>query len=135
MWGCYSQTYYYNILEVHVEFLCLWWPFPPLPHARSVVGWIDVSDRPSSREAARAYPHYCLSPGLLDRENSAHFSGKLASQWPDVFLPEGRLWCGGFCFVLFDLQLSVHLWWHDYRREDFPTLKLVVVMANPLAIC
>jgi len=35
-----------------------------------------------------------------------------------------------FCFVLFALQLSVCLWWHDYRRDDFPTLKLGVVMAD-----
>ena len=28
-----------------------------------------------------------------------------------------------FCFVLFALQLSVCLWWHDYRRDGFPTLK------------
>ena len=29
-----------------------------------------------------------------------------------------------FCFaliVLFSLQLSVCLWWHDYRRDGFPT--------------
>ena len=35
-----------------------------------------------------------------------------------------------FCFVLCSLQLSVCLWWHDYRRDDFPTLKFVVVMAG-----
>ena len=35
-----------------------------------------------------------------------------------------------FCFVLFSLQLSVCLWWHDYRRDDFPTLKFGVVMAD-----
>ena len=35
-----------------------------------------------------------------------------------------------FCFVLFALQLSVCLWWHDYRRDDFPTLKFVVVIAD-----
>ena len=35
-----------------------------------------------------------------------------------------------FCFVLFALQLSVCLWWHDYRRDDFPTLKFGVVMAD-----
>ena len=35
-----------------------------------------------------------------------------------------------FCFVLFSLQLSMFLWWHDYRRDDFPTLKFVVVMAD-----
>ena len=40
-----------------------------------------------------------------------------------------------FCFVLFALQLSVCLWWHDYRRDDFPTLKFGVVMADLLAIC
>ena len=40
-----------------------------------------------------------------------------------------------FCFVLFSLQLSVCLWWHDYRREDFPTLKFGVVLADLLAIC
>ena len=34
-----------------------------------------------------------------------------------------------FCFVLFALQFSVCLWWHDCRRDDFPTLKVVVVMA------
>ena len=39
-----------------------------------------------------------------------------------------------FCFVLFSLQLSVCLWWHDYRRDDFPTLKFGVVMADLLAI-
>ena len=31
-----------------------------------------------------------------------------------------------FCFVLFALQLSVCLWWHDYCRDDFPTLKFGV---------
>ena len=36
-----------------------------------------------------------------------------------------------FCFVLFSLQLSVCLWWHDYRRDDFPTLKFGVVLADP----
>ena len=35
-----------------------------------------------------------------------------------------------FCFVLFSLQLPVCLWWHDYRRDDFPTLKFGVVMAD-----
>ena len=35
-----------------------------------------------------------------------------------------------FCFVLFALQLSVCLWWHDYRRDGFPTLKFVVVIAD-----
>ena len=35
-----------------------------------------------------------------------------------------------FCFVLFALQLSVCLWWHDYRRDDFPTLKFGVVLAD-----
>ena len=39
-----------------------------------------------------------------------------------------------FCFVLFALQLSVCLWWHDYRRGDFPTLKFGVVIAGLLAI-
>ena len=34
------------------------------------------------------------------------------------------------CFVLFALQLSVCLWWHDYRRDGFPTLKFGVVMAD-----
>jgi hypothetical protein len=34
------------------------------------------------------------------------------------------------CFVLFALQLSVCLWWHDYRRDDFPTLKFGVVLAD-----
>ena len=33
-------------------------------------------------------------------------------------------------FVLFALQLSVCLWWHDYRRDDFPTLKFGVVIAD-----
>ena len=37
-----------------------------------------------------------------------------------------------FCFVLFALQLSVCLWWHDYRRDGFPTLKFGVVMADLL---
>ena len=42
----------------------------------------------------------------------------------------------GVClFVcLFELQLSVCLWWHDYRRDGFPTLKFVVVIADLLAI-
>ena len=35
-----------------------------------------------------------------------------------------------FCLVLFSLQLSVCLWWHDYRRDDFPTLKFGVVLAD-----
>ena len=35
-----------------------------------------------------------------------------------------------FCFVLFALQLSVCLWWHDYRRDDFPILKFGVVIAD-----
>ena len=33
------------------------------------------------------------------------------------------------------MQLSVCLWWHDYRRDDFPTLKSGVVIADLLAIC
>ena len=50
---------------------------------------------------------------------------------------ERALPCVGFlfCFVLFSLQLSVCLWWHDYRRDVFPTLKFGVVMADLLAIC
>ena len=40
-----------------------------------------------------------------------------------------------FCFVLISLQLLVCLWWHDYRRDDFPTLSFVVVIADLLAIC
>ena len=51
---------------------------------------------------------------------------RFASEASDGFL---------FCFVLFSLQLSVCLWWHDYRRDDFPTLKFGVVMADLLAIC
>ena len=39
-----------------------------------------------------------------------------------------------FCFVLFALQLSVCLWWHDYCSDSFPTLKFGVVMADLLAI-
>ena len=38
--------------------------------------------------------------------------------------------CARSCFVLFALQLSVCLWWHDYRRDDFPTLKFGVVLAD-----
>ena len=41
----------------------------------------------------------------------------------------------GASFVLISLQLSVCLWWHAYRRGDFPTLKFVVVIALLLAIC
>ena len=37
--------------------------------------------------------------------------------------------------ALFSLKLSVCLWWHGYRRDDFPTPNYVVVMADPLAIC
>ena len=33
------------------------------------------------------------------------------------------------------MQLSVCLWWHDFRRDDFPTLKFGVEMADLLAIC
>ena len=51
-----------------------------------------------------------------------------------VDTPSGRLLVL-FCFVLFYLQLSVCLWWHDYRRDDFPTLKFGVVIADLLAIC
>ncbi len=40
----------------------------------------------------------------------------------------GKLWF--FCFVLFALQLSACLWWHDYRRDVFPTLTFGVVMAD-----
>jgi hypothetical protein len=40
-----------------------------------------------------------------------------------------------FRFVLFALQLSVCLWWNDYRRNDRPTLKFRVVVAGMLAIC
>ena len=29
-----------------------------------------------------------------------------------------------FCFVLFSLQLSVCLWWHDYRRDDLAWRRL-----------
>ena len=32
------------------------------------------------------------------------------------------------------LQLSVCLWWQDYRRTTFLPSKVVVVMANPLAV-
>ena len=39
------------------------------------------------------------------------------------------------CFVLFSLQLSVCLWWHDYRKDGFPALKFVVVIADLLTIC
>ena len=39
-----------------------------------------------------------------------------------------------FCFVLFSLKLSVCLWWHDYRRDDLPTLKFGVVIGDLLAI-
>ena len=42
--------------------------------------------------------------------------------------PASTFWV--FCFVLFALQLSVCLWWHDYRRDGFPTLKFVVVIAD-----
>ena len=49
--------------------------------------------------------------------------------------PSDRGPCVLFCFVLFALQLSVCLWWHDYRRDDFPTLKFGVVIADLLAIC
>ena len=34
------------------------------------------------------------------------------------------------CFVLFSLQLLVCLWWHDYHRDSFPTLKFGVVIAR-----
>ena len=49
-----------------------------------------------------------------------------------------------FSFLLFALQLSVCLWWHDYHRDDFPTLKFGVVLADlahhllreePFALC
>ena len=50
-------------------------------------------------------------------------------------MTDGRCRLVLFCFVLFSLQLSVCLWWHDYRRDDFPTLKFGVVIADLLAIC
>ena len=53
----------------------------------------------------------------------------------DAYLDTDFLVANLFCFVLFSLQLSVCLWWHDYRRDGFPTLKFVVVMADLLAIC
>ena len=65
----------------------------PLPDARSVAGWIDGSDRPSCREAARAPPHCSLSPDLPDRENPAQILVGLVPQWPDVICPYGRLRC------------------------------------------
>ena len=66
----------------------------PLPDARSVAGWIDGSDRPSCREAARAPPLCSLSPDLPDRENPAQILVGLVPQWPDVICPYGRLRCG-----------------------------------------
>ena len=65
----------------------------PLPDARSVAGWIDGSDRPSCREAARAPPLCSLSPDLPDRENPAQILVGLVPQWPDVICPYGRLRC------------------------------------------
>ena len=65
----------------------------PLPDACSVAGWIDGSDRPSCREAARAPPHCSLSPDLPDRENPAQILVGLVPQWPDVICPYGRLRC------------------------------------------
>ena len=41
-----------------------------------------------------------------------------------------------FCFVCL-ATLSVPVvghWWHDYHRDDFPTLKFGVVMADLLTI-
>ena len=58
----------------------------PLPDARSVAGWIDGSDRPSCREAARARPLCSLSPDLPDRENPAQILVELVPQWPGVVL-------------------------------------------------
>ena len=54
---------------------------------------------------------------------------KCRPDWPEWLCAEQR--------ELFSLQLSVCLWWHDYRRDDFPTstLKFWVVMADLLAIC
>ena len=51
---------------------------------------------------------------------------------PAMLLETCEIWGSHsmFCFVLFALQLSVCLWWHDYRRDDFPTLKFGVVMAD-----
>ena len=42
-----------------------------------------------------------------------------------------------FCFVCLAtlMVLAVCLWWYDYRRDDFSTLKFVVVMADTVAIC
>ena len=72
----------------------------PLPDARSVAGWIDGSDRPSCREAARAPPHCSLSPDLPGRENPAQILVGLVPQWPDVICPYGRLRCAcTFCVV------------------------------------
>ena len=65
----------------------------PLPDARSVAGWIDGSDRPSCREAARAPPLCSLSPDLPDNENPAQILVGLVPQWPDVICPYGRLRC------------------------------------------
>ena len=67
----------------------------PLPDARSVAGWIDGSDRPSCREAARAPPLCSLSPDLPGRENPAQILVGLVPQWPDVICPYGRLRCAG----------------------------------------
>ena len=52
-----------------------------------------------------------------------------ALSYSSIIPAAGRL-CLMFCFVLFALQLSVCLWWHDYRRDDFPTLKFGVVIAD-----
>ena len=45
-----------------------------------------------------------------------------------AYRKHGAVWF--VLFVLFALQLSVCLWWHDYRRDDFPTLKFGVVLAD-----
>ena len=55
----------------------------------------------------------------------------IPARWPLPSIEPRRTRMGDlFCFVLFALQLSVCLWWHDYRRDDFPTLKFGVVMAD-----
>ena len=56
----------------------------PLPGARSVVGWIDGSDRPSYRQVTRASGHSFLPLGLPARENPAQVAVEWVWQWPDV---------------------------------------------------
>ena len=65
---------------------------------------------------------FWVSKSKKKRQNNfGFFAQKRLTPCKHLHLRRGALVL--FYFVLFSLQLSVCLWWHDYRRDDFPTLK------------